>query len=70
MVELGPLPESVRLEKSTCKTISLTRLGSQHSGDAKSTKIKKTSSLVNEILNRHSISRVTQKTLMGKLGRK
>lgn len=70
-IDLGPLPESARLDKSTnSKTISMTKLGSKHSEESKPMKIKRTSSLVNEILSRNSISRITQKTLGSKLGKK
>lgn len=71
MIDLGPLPESARMDKSVnSKTISMTKLGSKHSEESKPTKLKRTSSLVNEILSRNSISRISQKTLSGKLGKK
>lgn len=67
--DLGSLPESVKLDKGTNKTIGLSRLGSKNS-DSQPTKLKKTSSLVNEIMSRTSISKITQKSLNSKLGRK
>jgi hypothetical protein len=56
----------VRLEKSISKTISLTRMGSKHSSDSGTSKLKRTSSLVNEILNKNNTFKFAQKKIPAK----
>lgn len=56
LIDLGPLPESVKLEKSNSgRTISMSRFGGSSNEPKMATnKVKKTSSLINQILNKRT----------------
>lgn len=69
--DLGALPQSVKLDKgANSKTIGLSRLASKTSSESQPGKLKKTSSLVNQIMNRTSIPRIAQKVLASKTNKR